>query len=72
MSKVILARFVYKNCVLGEWTQVNPLRGPMMVPNPEYADRLLGVEFIESQQEAPPAKGRRTTRAYRTKVVDNG
>ncbi len=70
---MILARFVYKDCVLGEWTQVDPLRGPMMVPNPEYADRLLGVEFIESQLETPPVRyGRRPNRAYRTKVVGNG
>jgi hypothetical protein len=69
---VILARFVYKNCLFGEWTPVDPLRGPMMVPNPKYADQLLGVEFHESQLEAPPKPRRNSNRAYRIGVVNNG
>jgi hypothetical protein len=68
---VILARFVYTNYLLGEWTPINP-HAPMMVPNPEYAGRLIGVEFMESQNETPVNPKRHPGRAYRTGTVANG
>jgi hypothetical protein len=68
---MILARFVYTNCLLGEWTPVNP-HGPLMVPNPKYASRLLGVEFVNSQTEEPVNPKRHSGRAYRTGTVSNG
>lgn len=70
--QMILARFVYTNHILGEWTQVHPHQ-PMMVPNPKYAGRLIGVEFMESQTEsAVVSKGRRNGRAFRMETVANG
>jgi hypothetical protein len=69
---MILARFVYTDHILGEWTEIRQHQ-PMMVPNPEYASRLIGVEFMESQTEsANVSRGRRNGRAFRMETVTNG
>jgi hypothetical protein len=67
---VIQARFVYNACIYGRWTPVNP-SGPMMVPNPDYADALLGVEFKETANEAALPR-RPKGYAYKAGVVPNG
>jgi len=68
---VILARFVYKNCLLGEWTPALP-DAPMIAPNPKYADRLLGVEFKVTEDKPPEKTPKRSRSAYRNGVVRNG
>lgn len=70
---MIRARFIYTDCLYGEWTTALP-GGPMMVPNPKYAHRLMGVEFETWQSEGPPPPKPRphSGRAYRTGVIANG
>lgn len=62
-------RFVYQKCLYGRWTEVSP-NGPMLVPNPEYAPALLGVEFKESSNEPLPKRPR--GRAYKLATIPNG
>jgi hypothetical protein len=69
--KMIQARFVYTDYLIGEWTIVRP-GGPMMVPNPRYAHRLLGVEFKTVEGEIPPKPRRHSGRSYRVGVTSNG
>jgi hypothetical protein len=52
---MILVRFVYENYLYGEWTEADP-NGPMLVPNPGYKDRLIGVQAKETDNEARAAR----------------
>jgi hypothetical protein len=42
----------------------------MMVPNPEYAGELIGIEFKEGEGEVKPRHPKRF--AYKANVVANG
>jgi hypothetical protein len=66
---MIMARFVYKNHVYGQWTVADP-SNPVMVPNPSHASKLLGVEFKETDNEVKPSRLR--GRAHRMSTAPNG
>jgi len=66
---MIMARFVYRNCLYGQWTPADP-HGPAMVPNPEHVDQLIGVEFKEADHEIKPSRPGK--RAHKVGTVPNG
>jgi hypothetical protein len=49
---MIQARYVYQNHLYGEWVPAEI--ECLMVPNPEFAHTLLGVEFKDDKNDAPP------------------
>ena len=67
---MIMARFVYAGSLYGEWTQAEQF-DPMMVPNPEFAHALLGVQFKNTENELLPATGKRA-HGHKAGTVRNG
>lgn len=64
-----MARFVYRGDLYGEWTPARP-DDPMMVPNPEYAGELIGVQFKEGANEVPLRKPK--SRTHKIGTLRNG